>query len=264
MIEKIFRNCVESTNAQVREEIATLPCPCMVYTDYQSAGRGQRGNRWLSNKSENILCSLYWRPSKLEAIHQFSLSRAVALAVCGALEEEYGGSAQIKWPNDIYVGDKKICGILIENSLRGALIDYTTIGIGLNVNQMDFPKELPNPVSIAMLKGEKQDINNLLATLSKALEAYLPKAENDEGRQELSELYMNHLWRNDGEMHEFIDRTVGAEASRFTTNPLGMGAPHAYHFKGKIEDVAPAGYLHLRDHEGVLRVFSFKEVEFVI
>lgn len=264
MIDIIKLQSVPSTNSWIKENNTNLSAPCAVRAIEQTAGRGQRGNVWLSAPEKNLLFSLLWRPAELKAINQFALSQAVTIAVCRTLTQIFSIEAKIKWPNDIYVGDKKIAGILIEHSLKGSMIDYSIIGIGLNVNQTEFPGTLPNPTSTRIVTGKTEATDFVLTTLLKHLEAILPDAESAEGRSDIHKIFMSLLWRNDGKLHPFIDRTVGAEAARFSENPDGPGAPHAFPMMATIEAVAPTGHLHLRDADGILRVFAFKEVEFVI
>ena len=120
----------------------------LVTADYQTAGRGQRGNSWESERGQNLLLALVARPAFLPAAAQFRLSQTIALAVADTVAR-YTDDVAVKWPNDVYVGDRKICGMLIENSLKGQQMHTSTIGIGLNVNETAFPEYLPNPVSMA-------------------------------------------------------------------------------------------------------------------
>ena len=113
----------------------------------QTAGRGQRGNKWSSRAGENLTFSLVWEPTFLEAKRQFLLSEAVALALTDTLAK-WDVRSKIKWTNDIYVGNKKICGILIEHDLEGMYLSRTIIGVGLNVNQAHFTSNAPNPISL--------------------------------------------------------------------------------------------------------------------
>ncbi|MDE6431375.1 MAG: biotin--[acetyl-CoA-carboxylase] ligase, partial [Duncaniella sp.] len=116
----------------------------------QTAGRGQRGNSWESAPGKNITMSILLRPEGLHPSRQFVISRAVSLAITGVLRRYMPASAvRVKWPNDIYVDDRKICGILIENVISSASIRQSVVGIGINVNQRRFLSDAPNPVSMA-------------------------------------------------------------------------------------------------------------------
>lgn len=123
----------------------------------QTAGKGQRGRPWQSAPGENILLSIVLKPLMLRPAEQFMLSASVALGVYDLVQKYAGDATKIKWSNDLYVGDKKAGGILIENVLRGNDWNYAIVGIGLNVNQVDFPPELPNPVSLGQLTGRRYD-----------------------------------------------------------------------------------------------------------
>ena len=133
----------------------------IIWADQQSAGRGQRGHKWESRRGENITFSAIFEPRFVPILRQFLLSQAVALGVVDALHY-YGIVAKIKWTNDIYVGDKKLAGILIEHKLQGGEIGRTIAGIGLNVNQMEFSPDLPNPVSMQQLTRVELDTEEVL------------------------------------------------------------------------------------------------------
>ncbi|WP_301748249.1 biotin--[acetyl-CoA-carboxylase] ligase [uncultured Duncaniella sp.] len=118
----------------------------------QTAGRGQRGNSWEAEPGMNITLSLLLRPEGLEPARQFIISQAVSLAIVEMLDNFIGADAvSIKWPNDIYVNDSKIAGILIENVISGSAISRSIVGVGLNVNQTEFLSDAPNPVSLKQL-----------------------------------------------------------------------------------------------------------------
>lgn len=241
---EIVEECI-STNSYVATKVAGLSAPVFVLALRQTAGRGQRGNSWEAAPGENITGSLYHCPQGVPAISQFSISEAVALAVVDTLGF-YGLEAKVKWPNDIYVGDKKICGILIEHSLLGSRIMHSISGIGLNVNQKEFVSDAPNPVSMSMLTGETYDIIDVAARLSVSLEQRLAMTEDSASVRELHKQYMSVLWRGDGENHPFLDSSSGLC------------------FEARIEDVEPQGYLRLLTSAGESRRYAFKEVAFLL
>jgi len=163
----IWLETVDSTNEEAKRHISTLDNLSVLSVSYQTQGKGQRSNRWLSEPGCNLLISIVMKPSEiwgkgcLEAKDQFTVSRITAESVvellgCHDIE------ARIKLPNDIYVGDNKICGILIENGIKGNLLEYSIIGIGLNVNQTTFDAALPNPVSMSSITGRTYDLSCLL------------------------------------------------------------------------------------------------------
>jgi len=143
---------VDSTNSRLIADKESK-CSGTVYSAlYQSAGRGQRGNRWEASKGENLMFSLLFKPDNISADRQFVISQATALSVAQYLQG-IGIQAKIKWPNDIFAGDAKICGILIENFVTDGNISASIIGVGLNLNQTLFPENLHNATSAALLTG---------------------------------------------------------------------------------------------------------------
>lgn len=234
-----------STNSYVSSNLSLLSPPVFVMTLNQTAGRGQRGNSWESAPGENITGSLYHCPQGVEAIAQFAISEAVSLAVVESLRF-FGLEAKVKWPNDIYVGDKKICGILIEHSLLGSRIMHSISGIGLNVNQKEFVSDAPNPVSMSLLTGRDYEIVEVAARLAACLEQFLAMAEDENQRAALHEKYMSALWRCDGANHPFLDSSSGKR------------------FEARIVDVEPQGYLRLLNEDGATLRYAFKEVAFLL
>ncbi|UOQ65489.1 biotin--[acetyl-CoA-carboxylase] ligase [Hymenobacter volaticus] len=143
---------------------------CVVITDKQTAGRGQRGNRWEAAPGENLTLSVVWRPSFLPAPDQFLLSQAVALAVHDWAETLLGPdpALRVKWPNDIFFGDRKLGGILIENTLSGTMIQHSIVGIGMNINQREF--QVPTATSFSALTGRAYGLAPLASRLLEHLE----------------------------------------------------------------------------------------------
>ena len=138
----------------------------LVWTDYQSAGKGQDGNHWETEGGMNLLFTAVYSPVFLDPARQFLLSEMASLAVHGLISAILPNRRVfIKWPNDIYVGDKKIAGILIRHSLKGNRLQRSLIGIGLNVNQVAFSPELPNPASLKTLTHQTFSRENLLEDL---------------------------------------------------------------------------------------------------
>ena len=161
----IWLESVDSTNEEAKRHISDIDNLSVLSALEQTAGRGQRGNTWTSAPGENLMFSIVLKFSEepdgngesacmplLPARDQFILNEIASLSVVDFLSQ-HGIPARIKWPNDIYVGSKKICGILIENSLRGSEISTSIIGIGLNINQRNFNVNLPNPTSMVLERG---------------------------------------------------------------------------------------------------------------
>lgn len=207
----------------------------------QTAGRGQRGNKWSSKPGENLTFSLVWEPTFLEAKRQFLLSEAVALALTDTLKE-YEIKSKIKWTNDIYVGRKKICGILIEHDLgvEGKLA-RTIVGIGLNINQKEFEEWVPNPASMATVTGKTFDVGEVFQRLYDRLEERYKQLES--APEELEKEYDALLFRK-GEVATY--RLPGGRT-----------------FEGVILGVKHSGEL-LVESEGMVVPYLFKEIEFVI
>ena len=146
----------ESTNTYLKNILAESSIGefTVVSTNFQTKGRGQMGNSWISNRGENLLFSMLIYPHTIKANEQFVISQVVSVALANVLRR-YVCDIKIKWPNDIYWKDNKIAGILIENSLLGHHIERSIIGIGLNINQNTFPNFLVNPISLQMITGHK-------------------------------------------------------------------------------------------------------------
>lgn len=232
-----------STNSWVAENADALEAPCIVYALEQTAGRGQRGNSWEAAPDMNLTASALLRPEGVEAAGQFAISEAVALAVTDVLAS-LGVEAKVKWPNDVYVADRKICGILIEHSVYGRAISRSVAGIGINVNQTVFLSDAPNPVSLRQLTGRHFAIPDIATLLGKALASRMEQCHGS--RQTLHDEFMGKLWRGDGAAHPFLDRRLGEEIA------------------ASILSVAPDGTLTLRLESGETRSYAFKEVEFLL
>lgn len=154
----IWLERVDSTNDEARRHISEIDNLSVVSALEQTKGRGQRGNRWSSQPGENLTFSLVVKDFRIKANEQSAISQTTALSLVDLLSR-HEIKARIKWPNDIYADDEKICGILIENSLKGSEIDWSIIGIGLNVNQTTFPEDLPNPTSMKLCTGNSNPYN---------------------------------------------------------------------------------------------------------
>ena len=214
----------------------------IIVAERQTAGRGQRGHRWESAEQQNLTFTLVLEPTFLEPARQFLLSEAVALGVRDMLSE-YGITARIKWTNDIYVGDRKIAGILIEHKLQGAAIARTIAGIGLNVNQMAFSADLPNPISMRQVRHFEFDREEVLACLGSHLMARYEQLRGGDV-ESLQEDYHENLFR------------LGA------LNWFAL--PDGRRFRGTIRGVEPSGALCVEDEKRVERSYLFKEIEFLL
>lgn len=206
----------------------------VVVAEYQTAGKGCGINSWESERGKNLTFSLLIHPENILANRQFQISMAISLAVCDALGQ-YIGDLSIKWPNDIYWRNGKLGGILIENSLKGNAIKDSIIGVGLNINQHVFRSDAPNPVSLLQISGQEADREKLLDDILRKFGDYLDA--------DIKARYLSMIYRKRG-FHPYADKE---------------GA-----FMAEFEDVEDDGHLILRDDNGVMRRYAFKEVQFII
>ena len=229
-----------STNVLLWEMIRekSLPEGFVVQTDFQTAGKGQVGNSWESEASRNLLFSMVLYPQRVTVDNQFLLSQLVSLGIKEALDE-YTDGITVKWPNDIYWNDKKLVGILIENSLQGTKIKSSVIGIGLNVNQKVFVSNAPNPVSLLQITGRRQNRKLLLTKIRQNIQKLYTELSVTKIRAE----YAEALYRKDG----FYAYRANDET-----------------FQAKIISVHPDGQLELETEVGERKEFYFKEVSFVL
>lgn len=238
---QIFRfDTLESTNSYAREHISELANLSVVVADCQTAGRGQRGNRWLSAPGENLTFSLVLRPDALAARDQIRLTALASVALRETVLAE-GMAVRIKWPNDLYAGERKLAGMLIENTLSDGRVAASVIGIGLNVNQTDFPGELINPTSLRRLSGRSFSCAALLGGFLQQVAAWLPRLGSDE----LWEAYTAELFGR-GERRLWTDCESGET------------------FYGTIVGVCPDGRLEIRRDDATLARYSFKEIGYVL
>ena len=235
-----------STNTLAAQMHADHPAGVIVAARRQTAGRGQRGNSWEAEPGKNLTFSAVWTPVGVHPRSQFAISEAVALAVCDLLAV-LGVDARVKWPNDIYVDDRKICGILIEHAVMGTDISRTVAGVGINVNQTEFLSDAPNPVSLRQLTGEGYELKNLLERYADIFAERVAALSDPEYRESIHTEFRQRLWRGDGGVYPFRQRESGMV------------------FAGRIVDVAPEGLLMVEDVErNETKGFAFKEVEFII
>lgn len=234
---------VDSTNRYVRDEADNLWVNgkdfVAITATCQTAGRGQRGNAWQSQSGKNLLLSILLRPGcALKVSGQFLLSQAVALSIHSAMKC-YGIETRLKWPNDVYAGDRKLAGILVELDYSGAFVEQAIVGIGLNVNQTEFPPMDRVPVSMKMLLGRDIPVEDVLRDVLCLFNHY----------------YNELLWGN--------KKAISAEYRELL---LGLGEQREFidsggSFTATIEGVEPCGRLLLRRSDGSLSRYCFKEVE---
>ena len=222
-----------------------VPELCTVASDFQSAGKGQRGNSWESERGRNLLFSFVLYPHFVRAREQFILSEIISLSVKEALDCRIA-DVSVKWPNDIYWKDRKICGMLIENVLneKGG-VSRCIAGIGLNINQQAFRSDAPNPVSLSQITQKEEDLHAVLTDVLLFTSHYYEALKQDPKgfTHHLTEKYNQRLYRREG-VFPFRDARG--------------------HFQASLLRVEPDGRLHLLDTEGEERSYLFKEVQFIV
>jgi BirA family transcriptional regulator, biotin operon repressor / biotin---[acetyl-CoA-carboxylase] ligase len=238
----IFINNLTSTNTHAIRMASDERPPegTIIRTDFQSAGRGQPGNKWESEDGKNLLFSIILYPTGINPADQFLVSMSLSLGMYDYLDSLTPGCS-IKWPNDIYINDDKIAGILIESSVTGSKIDYMVAGIGLNINQEKFTGDAPNPVSLKNLTGKEYDIASCLIDLSAFLDRRYHHIKKENYRPVIDE-YLSKLYRFN----------VPAEYR----DSEGI-------FTGIISDVDFTGRMTVKDTRGKKRFYYFKEVDFI-
>lgn len=241
--QKYFYKRLNSTNLRAGKLISKLPVkePFWIRTDDQFAGRGQGSHTWISEPGQNLTGTLGIFPQAFEAARQFDLSKTFALAAAAFLEL-FVENIRIKWPNDLYANDSKIGGMLIETAILGKFIDHAIFGVGININQVNFQKNIPNPISISSLTGLKYDLQELENLL---LEAFLNKYSLIEsGRfEEINSQYVNKLYR----------------FSEYVSFKSADGT-----FSAKIVGVSEYGHLLIETESGMIQSFAYQEIEYVI
>ena len=197
------------------------------------------------------------------AADQFVLSETATLAQCRFLKRK-GIDARIKWPNDIYAGNRKISGMLVENSLNGKYLATSVIGIGLNVNQTCFPPELPNPTSMSLLTGSHYELGTLLGEFMEVFTETVLMM-NGIPHKELKELYERELYQK-GEQVMFLD--ISGRPAYLPANPVMScnpdGRSDETYFTGTVKGVSDTGMLQVMLPDGTVREFGFKEIAYVI
>ncbi len=166
----------------------------VIAAEEQTGGRGQGTHSWYSSPGLNLTFSILWRPEKLHTDELIIITCATTLGILDYLHDK-GINARIKWPNDIWVGNRKICGILIENILDVQRIKDSIIGIGFNLNESAWPSDLPNPVSLSELSGKHYDIREELVSLTTKIRRRLTIAGSADGRSSMQEEFGKNMFR---------------------------------------------------------------------
>jgi len=235
----------ESTNSYA-VQLLTVNRPVegsIIDTSCQTRGQGTDTNTWESEVGKNLTFSIILYPDFLRPDHQFTLNQAVALGLTDFVKQKINKhEIRVKWPNDIYTGDKKVCGILIQNSIQGNTFDYSVVGIGLNVNQTVFNSPAPNPVSLSMLSGHDYNLTELLSELCISLDFRYHQLKS--GLYDvLNHDYLGSLYRIN-EWHNYIIS--------------------GYEYKARITGITVYGQLILERETGRQWICDLKEVKFII
>ena len=232
---------IDSTNSALSNMLQEqkLPDGFTLYTYHQTQGRGQRGNQWESEPNKNLLLSTLIKPKELPIEHNFLLSEVVALAVKKTLDQ-HCCDISIKWPNDIYWKDKKIAGILIENTWMGRFVNTCIAGIGININQTNFLSDAPSPISLKQITGKEHKQEEILKELKQAIRYYREYLQSE--AENLQKAYHEALYRREG-FHLYEDKN-------------GV-------FSAQIKEVKPDGQLLLQTTNKEDKAYYFKEVKIV-
>jgi BirA family biotin operon repressor/biotin-[acetyl-CoA-carboxylase] ligase len=238
---------VKSTNSYAQKQIEkkALKEGDVIFTLNQEEGKGHGNNIWESEPNSNLLASIILQPVTVEASNQFVLTQIISLAIIDLINEYITNKSQkvkIKWPNDIYVGDFKIAGILFQNFIKGNKIEHSIIGIGINVNQAKFLSSAPNPISLIHYTNKSTDIYKLLQKLLTNISVYYEKYSINSNYLELKTRYINTLYRY----------KIWADYG-----------DNNGHFRGQIVDIDQYGRLIVKIESGIEKVYNFKEIRFI-
>jgi len=241
--EKVFLKEIDSTNKELIRRLNTqsLNEGFLVQAAFQTGGKGQGDNQWESEGGKNLLFSFLLRPKFLAIPNQFYITIITSLALADSIRSLLlDDVVKIKWPNDIYVGRKKIAGVLIENAIQGDTFDWVVIGIGVNVNQQYFKSDAPNPISLIQILDKETEINKVIGLFEIQFAnryAQLQSGDFDWLKQEyLNSLYQYKEWKN------------------YRSNKQD--------FRGRIIGIDEYGFLRIESQEGI-RSFDAKEVGYL-
>lgn len=242
-MQLIKLSATDSTNAYLRRLTMreSVPDFTVVQAARQTAGRGQPGTHWVSEEGKNLTFSILKKLKSFPARNHFLLNMGVSLSVFRLLESLGIPELYLKWPNDILSGPQKVCGILLENQLRGTDLTMSFIGIGLNVNQTEF-RDLPGATSLKNITGKSYDLDELLLTFISLLQ---------QAFKEMSHLSYSSLLEQYEQNLYLKDRAV----------PFGL--PDGERFVGTIRGVDADGRLQVALENGELRAFGFKDVRYL-
>ena len=244
---------IDSTNTRLLADKDSLPDRSVYAALFQTAGRGQKGNRWESRSGENLTFSILLKPEGILAREQFILSQVVALGLLDFLRSEQV-KATIKWPNDIYVADKKICGTLIEPTLSEGRLSSAVASIGLNLNQKDFDPSLPNPTSLSLVTRRSYDVKETLPRVLEPIFARCDKLYSPYARNGYDAEYMEHLYRRGG-WHAFEELPVSVVPTEHRNGTR---------IEARILGIDTDARLLLEHRNGAIHTYGFKEIKYIL
>lgn len=250
----MFIKQTHSTSTLLREQYSSsTPHLYTIRTDYQTAGRGQAGNSWESEAGKNLLFSALLRYEGIHAVKQWRLSMLVAVALWDTLSKYLPQEQlRIKWPNDLYFGDKKLVGILIENSLSGPYVGYSIVGIGVNVNQTEWQSDAPNPISMQEITGLEYDVEALLNEWISSMKSWEIASTEDIRAAYMQRLYRRHGW------HWFVEREVSIAPTAIAEKGIENS------FLAEIVTITEQGELLLKNENNEQKTYHFKQIRFVL
>ena len=237
-------NATNSTSTYLKElsKNDDIKSWTVVAAEFQNSGRGQQETKWVSEKGKNLICSILIQFNDLKIEDQFYLNCAISLGIFTAISRYEIPNLKIKWPNDIMSASKKMGGILVENTLKANLIYQSVVGIGLNINQDEFPNDLPKAISMKQILNDEIDraelLNNIVRSLKKQIEIL-----NNKKFELLHKNYENELFKI-GKVHTFEDSKMKK-------------------FVGKLLGVSKQGQLLVELEDETIKYFGFKEIKFL-
>jgi len=231
-------NEIVSTSAHLKTNLAQYSHGDVVTTDFQTAGYGQKGNHWESERGANALFSMKMEPTRIAPADGFMLTEIVTLGILDALNIK---EVMIKWPNDIYINDHKLAGILVEATMNATAFMTAVVGIGLNLNQTEFFSDAPNPISLKQVTGRDYDISSTIASVCNQI---LRRYDSSIDYKKLHEEYLSHLYRFN-EYHRY----------QLPTGEI---------FEARIIDVDKTGLLILEDKTGLKSSYEFKTIKYIL
>lgn len=239
----------DSTNNLLKAKYLGEADGFTLYTGYQSAGRGQAGNGWESERDKNLLFTTLIQHPEVPVERAFDLNVRISVALWRTVAPLVPEPEKlcIKWPNDLYYGDKKLAGILVETGLSSRGIDWAIAGVGLNLNQTEWVGNAPNPISLHLITGQEYDLHEVMRAFMEQL------LHTDYTRTE----YMAHLYRREG-LWPYLERAVTLDPTNIVASPTNDT------FMARIEEITPEGCLVLRREDGQTKTYHFKQVRFVV